>query len=589
MRPPKIISKAGNAMINENQNFFEVKVNSKTYDIVTGSKEFYQFLGDRLYYKFDVVVPSEDRIKFRDRIANCEIGSGFEAVILDSNSNLVNMIVFVVAKEERDIVTLHFGDIRDLYKDLRSLEKNVRDCRTLLAQFNCMYYIYNKAKDFVICFKFNPDINVVTGMYVDDWYEKVKDIQDEEGNHKVEKLVSDIRNGIRSFRYSMAGEIFSKTNYEKEVEVCGSAIYEDGVHIKTIGSINNNKSSMIQDTIRRDQLTGLILKEDITNLAKNRIERKKPTAIAIIDIDDFKNVNDNFGHMKGDEVLKKCASIIADAVSGIGSAGRIGGDEFFIVVDVEKYENKDPLRTVLRSLKNYIGSAYSEETDGFKISTSIGCAFYPEDIDNFTELFLLADTLLYRAKSKGKNRYIIYNPLKHGSVEDILQHNSESIGISSRKGLAKSEIICNIADNILESKGYTLKNIFNDVVDYFGVERIMLYSKTRSKLVFQCGNKLLKEDITKETIDYIFDDKLEKMYNKGVFVVNDVRIFEAEAPNAYVKLRKQGVLSLMHHKIIGRDGEEFVVSYESVVIRNTWNQEDMHFFRILDHILARCL
>ncbi len=567
--------------------FFEVKVNTKTYDIVTGSKEFYQFLGSRLYYKFDMVVPSEDRTFFREKITTGEIGSGFEIGILNESNKLIDMIVFIIDRDETDVATLQFGDIKDLYQSIMSKESELKDCKTLLSQFNCTYYVYNKAKDFVICFKFNPDLNVIAAMYADDWYEQVKDYQDEAENNKVEHFVSDIRNGIRSFRYSMSGEIFSKNGYGKEVEVCGNAIYKDGVHIKTVGSISNNSANLIQDSIRRDQLTGLILKEDITNLAKQRIELKKPTAIVIIDIDDFKNVNDNFGHMKGDEVLKRCASIIADSVSGIGSAGRIGGDEFFLVMDYN--QDEEELRTVLRSLKNYISSAYSEEEDGFKISTSIGCAIYPDNLENFTDLFLLADTLLYRAKSKGKNRYIIYNAEKHGPIEDMLKQNSENMGISSRKGLAKSEIICNIADKVLRGEEYSVKSIFNDVVDYFGVERITLFSKTNSKLVLQSGNKLLAPEIVKETIDYLFDDRLEKLYDNGVIVINNIKIFEAESPNLYIKLKKQGVLSFMHHKITGRDGEEFILCYESVVIRNTWNEEDMHFFRILDHILAKCL
>ncbi len=571
----------------ECDNFFEVKVNTKTYDIVTGSKEFYQFLGSRLYYKFDMVVPAEDRAYFRDKISTSDIGSGFEIGIIDENNSLINMIVFVIGRDENGIVTLQFGDIRDLYKSLVSLNGDLIESQMLLSQFNCTYYVYNKAKDFVTCFKLNPDFNVVAAMYADDWYEQVKDYQGEEENSKVEHFVSDIRTGIRSFRYCMSGEIFSKTGYGDKVDVCGNAIYKDGVHVKTVGSISNNSANLIQDSIRRDQLTGLILKEDITNLAKQRIELKKPTAIVIIDIDDFKNVNDNFGHMKGDEVLKKCASIITDSVSGIGSAGRIGGDEFFLVMDYN--EDEEELRTVLRSLKNYISSAYSEEEDGFKISTSIGCAIYPDNLDNFTDLFLLADTLLYRAKSKGKNRYIIYNAEKHGPIEDMLKQNSENMGISSRKGMAKSEIICNIADKVFKGEEYSVKSIFNDIVDYFGVERITLFSKTNSKLVLQSGNKLLAPEIVRETIDYLFDDKLEKLYDNGVIVINNIKIFEAESPSLYIKLKKQGVLSFMHHKITGRDGEEFILCYESVVIRNTWNEEDMHFFRILDHILARCL
>ena len=121
------------------------------------------------------------------------------------------------------------------------------------------------------------------------------------------------------------------------------------------------------------------------------------------------------------------------------------------------------------------------------------------------------------------------------------------------------------------------------------MERIIVYNKTDLSVVAQCGNKLLSKKLAADTIEYIIDENLEKIYEKGVLVVNNIKAFEEKNAQIYEKLCSQGVLSLMHHELLAKSKKTFVISYESVVIRNTWNLEDMHFFRILDRIFEQCL
>lgn len=568
--------------------FFEVKVNTVTFDIVTGSMDFYEFLADKLYYKFDLTVEEGQREFFREKIKEAHKGDCFSTCIYDKQGNLSEMMVYVKSVEEGENVTLQFSEMSHIYEELMKFQLESVTSRMILAQLGNCYYTYERDEDRITCVTMNPTYEIIFMKRIEDWIIQVKE-KNENGISEMNNFVEDLRGGIRNFKYVIPGKFFFD-DFDNDVVVCGSAMYTDGVYIRTVGYISEVNGGYASETIRRDQLTGLILKEDITNIAKKKIDvLKRPTSIAIIDIDDFKNVNDNFGHMKGDEVLRYCASIIDEAVTGYGSAGRIGGDEFFIVLDYMAQD--DGMRNILRSIKNSIGSAYSEEKDGFKITTSIGCASYPIDVGSFNELFLLADFMLYRAKDKGKNRYILYDYEKHGSVEDILNNGikNSNMGISSRKGMSKSEIICKIADKMITGEGYPIKSIFNEVVDYFGVERIILYSLDSQEVVLQCGNKTLDENVLNETKDYILDEQLHKMYNEGVLVINNIKIFDTENHYIYEKLKKQRVLSFMHHKIIGKNNERFVVSYESVIVRNTWSEEDMHFFRILDHILAGCL
>lgn len=580
-------------MADKLENIYEVKLNN-SYEFVTGSSSFYRFLAGRLYDTFDMILEPSCVDKFENEFESGRCEQNFTLQLADVDGVYHEMAACIKGRDEEGNVDVQFIPIENLYRESMVLREEVNNFTTFLSQINCMYYIYDRKQDSVVCFQFQPEMKVTARMPMERWYTGVKKLYPDYNMTMLDSFISDLRNGTRTFQYTFPGEFFNKEGYDRNVAVCGTAVYQNGVHIRTLGNIINQGDGIVQISTRRDQLTGLILKEDITNLAKERIDRLHlPTSIAIIDLDNFKGVNDNFGHMKGDEVLKKCASIIDTEVEGYGKAGRIGGDEFFIVMehagDGTENADNETLRSVLRSIRNGVYLAYSDEKDGFHVSTSIGCATYPNDTDNFNDLFTVADYLMYRAKSKGKNRYILYNEMKHGKVANILNQGVDNLGISSRKGLSKSEIICKICDRIWCGEDYSYKNIFDEVVDHFGVERVVLYDLETGNVVFQCGSKLLKKTQIKETADYIYDANLEPYYENGIMVQNDIKRFEKYGGTLYEKMEKQGILSLMHHKVKGADGRDYLVSYESVVIRNTWNTEDMHFFRMLDHIYARCI
>lgn len=565
------------------ESIYELKYKRASGDIVTANSAFYAFLGQRLYYTFDGIM-KEDSVKLLKRMVEREeYDELFVLEVFSEDRKARRMVCRLIPQEMQEHIEVHMIEIDRLFNGYCALLLGVKERDALLAQYASVYFEYDSRKDQVICYQFEVGKNILSAEGLPELKANLAEAVTEEHPENITKLIMDLKSGRRNFEYFFTGRASGK-----EVVVAGTAIYENGVHVKTVGHIGNPQTASSGEVVRRDQLTGLILKGDITGYARKRIDvAKQKTAVAIIDIDDFKYVNDHYGHAQGDEVLRKCAAIIAEQVKGIGKAGRIGGDEFLIVFD--KYENEQQLRIILRSIKNNVAAAYSLEVDGFHLTTSIGASVYPDNADDFDTMFHLADYLLYRAKSKGKNRYIIYNLEKHGPVEEILQSGIKDIGIVGRKGMEKSEVVCRIMDMVLCGEGYPLDNILSDIVDYFGVERIIVYNKSDMCVKAQCGSGLLGEEQIENTIGYIVDESLEKLYDKGVLVVNNIQTFEEKNRQIYDKLCRQGVLSLMHHEIKGRSGKTFVISYESVVVRNTWNLEDMHFFRIFDRVFEQCL
>jgi diguanylate cyclase (GGDEF)-like protein len=157
---------------------------------------------------------------------------------------------------------------------------------------------------------------------------------------------------------------------------------------------------------KTDYLTGLykkrILIEILIEDFNRCVRRKMPLSVAFFDIDDFKLVNDNYGHIIGDSVLK----IFSDQLKKLSDygyfTGRYGGEEFVVImigVDVdEAYNNMEEVRN---AMENY---NFSDIGVMRKITVSCGIATYPDDGTTPFELLKKADDKMYRAKSSGKNR-----------------------------------------------------------------------------------------------------------------------------------------------------------------------------------------
>ena len=125
-----------------------------------------------------------------------------------------------------------------------------------------------------------------------------------------------------------------------------------------------------------------------------------PCAIMFLDLDGFKPVNDTFGHPKGDAVLRAVAKRLVDEVSSHGTVGRMGGDEFAIVISDAQSRRK--VETLADRIIQSIKEPYMIDQTEIRIGVSIGCAFGPIDGATVDDLILKADLALYQAKDAGR-------------------------------------------------------------------------------------------------------------------------------------------------------------------------------------------
>ena len=151
----------------------------------------------------------------------------------------------------------------------------------------------------------------------------------------------------------------------------------------------------------RDGMTKLFNRSEIQRIITERLESGKPMSLVMLDIDNFKSVNDTFGHKEGDNVIIGLASLLkSTAVKQNGSAGRWGGEEFMLFLP---YELETAEKTAGEICKGFSDICF-EKAGHNTVSIGVTQAIPDESVDT---LLLRVDTALYEAKHTGKNRYVV--------------------------------------------------------------------------------------------------------------------------------------------------------------------------------------
>ncbi len=154
-----------------------------------------------------------------------------------------------------------------------------------------------------------------------------------------------------------------------------------------------------------DPLTRLYNRRKLSEILTLEMRNNERGSLILLDLDDFKNVNDVLGHVYGDEVLKKIAQFIRDISPENAMAFRFGGDEFLILL---KEGSLRKIRDFAKKLKNTINEKIILNGLENNITATMGIVRYPTDGAHIDVLLTKADIAMYNAKSAGKNKYLFY-------------------------------------------------------------------------------------------------------------------------------------------------------------------------------------
>lgn len=169
------------------------------------------------------------------------------------------------------------------------------------------------------------------------------------------------------------------------------------------------QNTLLLHAAQVDGLTGVFNKKS-TEEQINEIlweDLDDTSMFVIIDIDHFKHINDRFGHMVGDEVLRKFGELLKNYFRENDVIGRIGGDEF--VVFMKHIDRKDGTVARVENLVKKMENMYFAELKEEHVTISVGISFAPENGNSYMDLYKAADMALYKTKQTGRNGYHIYN------------------------------------------------------------------------------------------------------------------------------------------------------------------------------------
>lgn len=164
--------------------------------------------------------------------------------------------------------------------------------------------------------------------------------------------------------------------------------------------------AIMESASQHDFLTGLPNRSKFMDDLKRLIDEKRPCTVLMLDIDDFKKINDTYGHTAGDEALQQVAGRLQDMQSQIFTAYRFAGDEFIAIL--ESNQSRIVQKTASQCSQIFF-KKFHLSGEKMHLYGSIGVASYPKDTEDLEQLIICADDAMYQVKKNGKNDYAFYD------------------------------------------------------------------------------------------------------------------------------------------------------------------------------------
>ncbi len=322
----------------------------------------------------------------------------------------------------------------------------------------------------------------------------------------------------------------------------------------------------------KDAATGLLNKRALIEYTSDMLADAgdKKLYMILIDIDDFKSINDTHGHLMGDRAIIVLAETITETLDGRGVVGRFGGDEFFILT--ENIPDEQQLRLFLKAMLSQLRYNQAMKLGNIRFTLSMGISQYPQAGNKFDDLFKLSDKALYIAKDKGKNRYIIYRPQLHDSI-DVIGRQTEMGGYPVHIRAVK-----NVVRNIAVNKSSDIKANLEEIKRAFGLGAVVVYSMEDYKALWYtdgCPDELYD-------VSFIKTDSYKMLLSvDSVLALDNLEVVEREDEGVYKKLVSTGCCSYVSVLLPGVDRQRFIVVFYMFGMKHKWSSAEVDYLTIL--------
>lgn len=351
---------------------------------------------------------------------------------------------------------------------------------------------------------------------------------------------------------------------------------DEGSLVEIIGKITNiNRQKELENTVTIDSLTGCLTKSTFEEVATEvfKSEYDRNHSLFIIDIDNFKTINDNYGHAFGDEVLDEIGQKLRSLVRKDDLVGRIGGDEFMILI--RGISNQSIVMDKANAMIDSISKTYCKNGKSIKITASIGISLFPLHGQVFNELYKLADLALYKAKNNGKNTCFIYDSyLSKGTME-----NRNPLDIMTRS-LAQhfdKDTLMSVFDLLYSGEDFekSLLSSLEILGKRFGVARcFILVNNKDDRNYFEnkyqwCNENSNFIDVGKIPLTLIEELNEYTMYG-DIFYCNDLNIFDDDYKIIFEKNNvKSFIYAIVRNKKTNK--VDYIVGFDDCDESKVWS------------------
>lgn len=576
----------------KNRSFLQIEISAKDHILVSGDQNAYKKIKSDEYTAFENYIVPEYRQNFIEKVEKAD-NTWFPARIMSDTDNAL-YYVRATRKENTNLIKLVLVCIDDLIEANNDLERIVATYKAQLDLFDDVFFEYDPVTGMVNVYN-TEAVHFDAGKYTLEEFERLLCMNiNEKKQAPLKAFLGQIKAKTGRFTARIEANLANGDTSVRATILEGAYVFfydgTEGVvgHIHLDNSRGRHASAT---SIKHDSLTGLIEKADITRIARERIDdrRVEGTTLVIVDIDFFKNVNDTYGHQFGDTVIKKVADIISTEVGSSGVAGRFGGDEFLVVLN--NIHSEDELRGHLKSIKNTVSATFADKgmDENIPFSVSIGAATFSKDADTYEDVFMLADHCLYIAKEKGRNRYIIYAPEKHGSLEEIMDKTMTKRKFNDRKDMSYGDMIVNMYDVTLHGKGTSPRLLLDEFAASFEFQHVGLFLGEPFVYTYATGTQMLENKGSSEfLLGMLNSDTKSKVFaGRDFVVVNRVDSLPPQSGSVKDYLKEAGIFSYIMISFRDSDNRECIITIVSVGKYTQWNQLHFKYYRAFVDILSR--
>lgn len=318
-----------------------------------------------------------------------------------------------------------------------------------------------------------------------------------------------------------------------------------------------------------DDLTKAVSRPYIISYVKDLIEKKTPFTMLMLDVDNFKQINDRYGHLMGDEVLSIVGDRLIEYIGDSGFVGRYGGDEFLIILNGQ-YSYDDVWLKIRKLLNICFRKEFIALDNKIYITATVGSVSFPYDGTTYNDLFMSADKALYRGKQKGRNCFIIYNRALHYKIDTHTNHQ-----------MILYEMMNKLFDSFDSSVNFesSIISSFKLLCDSVGLTNVNLVFKDKKAITYTTKGEI---DISYE----ILDETHQEVNSQRIKVVNNYYELKDQYQGLYDICEKKKIKAFNLLLLCSNENEFGYIIFIDHDRKRIWQPDEIALFVYFSRLLS---